>query len=77
MILYVTATDIVLTDIDGREGFTVQAGTVQTSRVTVGDMTYLDFGQVRFTERYVLDHPQLFDTFDTSLAAAASEGEYV
>jgi len=75
MILYITATDMVLTDIGGREGFTVPAGTVQTSRVIVGDMTYLDFGQVRFTEKYVVDHPQLFHAFDTSLAADATSEE--
>lgn len=84
MILYVTTSDIVLTDIGGREGVTVQKGTVQTAKVIVGDMIYLDFGPFRFTERYVLDHPHLFDIFDTSSdgasmqsvkLAAAKEGE--
>ena len=74
MIRYTIIKDIKLTDLDRREGFTVLAGTVQTAKVIENGVVSLDFGVVRFPERYVLDHPQLFQLMDDA-AIAAAKGE--
>lgn len=60
---YITIKDIILTNLDGREGFTLRAGTRQTAEY-VGEQVVHEFGGVQFSERYILDHPQLFKLVD-------------
>lgn len=60
---YITIKDIKLTDLDSREGFTLRARTRQTAKY-VGEQIIYEFGRIQFSERYVLDHPQLFQLID-------------